>query len=247
MSGTRADTYYDAYWESEGWETRPPRKLVELFERHVAPGHRCLDVGCGDGGTSGVWLQQHAAQYVGVDISKSAVRAACERGLDARVIDDDASLPFADGSFDVAVCIEVLEHLFAPQKTLSEIRRVLRPGGRVVVTVPNIAHWRNRLDLAVLGRFNPRGDSRSPTEPWRDPHLRFFTLGSLAALLEQDGFEIVERGGHAEHGLLHHLPGLRRLARSPEAGTAMRRSASLLPRQLAESIYAVGQTRGAHP
>src|SRR5205823_1707645 len=78
--------------------------LLALFERHVSSDDDCLDVGCGDGGTSGGWLHEHAGSYLGVDISESAIEMASARGLDARLIDDAGDLPFPDGSFDLAIC-----------------------------------------------------------------------------------------------------------------------------------------------
>jgi methionine biosynthesis protein MetW len=241
MAGSSAHDYYDAYWRTEGWVTHPPPELLALLARHVNGNDRCLDVGCGDGGTCGIWLNEHAAGYVGVDISQSAVQMAADRGLDAQRIDDAAELPFEDDCFDLAVCIEVIEHLFEPQHALMEIRRVLRPGGRVIVTVPNAAHWRNRLDLALLGRWNPRGDHLSPSHPWRDPHIRFFSLGSLVSLMHGCGFALLDRGGYAQHAVPLHMPGLRRLIRTPQARPFTRRQAARFPRVLAETIYAVGQ------
>jgi len=240
-----APAYYDAYWERENWSTSPPLKLRELFMTHVRSSDECLDVGCGDGGTSGVWLSEHADSYVGVDIAESALRLARERGLDVRPISDGSDLPFPDGSFDFAVCVEVLEHLFEPQAILAEIRRVLRRNGRLIVTVPNAAHWRNRIDVALLGRWNPRGDDLSASQPWRDPHLRFFTVRSLANLIEHCGFEILESGGFAEHGFSHYIPRLRDLARSPLARPTGRRLAGAFPTLLAGSAYVVGQLQAA--
>ena len=239
MPDSRAADYYDNYWRSEGWETRPALKLVELFERHISDRDECLDVGCGDGGTSGVWCQRRAASYVGVDVSEAAVAVARDRGLAAQPIEDASTLPFADGSFDVAVCVEVLEHLLEPQLAVAETGRVLRPGGRLIATVPNVVHWRNRVD-ALVGRWNPRGDHLSSAEPWRDAHLRFFTLRSLTSLIEQCGFRVVARGGYVEHGWAYYLPGLRRLTSSTGASTATRRAAELHPQLLAANIYVVG-------
>ncbi|HEY3728971.1 MAG TPA: class I SAM-dependent methyltransferase [Solirubrobacteraceae bacterium] len=230
--------YYDRYWRSEGWETRPPLKLLELFHRHISDHDRCLDVGCGDGGTSGIWLNEWAASYVGVDVSEAAVEMARDRGLDVRCVQDAAALPFEEGSFDVAVCVEVLEHLFEPQRAMVEIGRVLRPGGRVILTVPNVAHWRSRVD-GLLGRWNPRGDHLSATEPWRDAHLRFFTIRSLTNMVQRCGFEVVARGGYDEHGFAHYVPGLRRLAGSAPPTAPSRRAAELHPRLLAGRIYVV--------
>ena len=242
MASRGQQDYYDTYWEEEGITTRLPPGLLALFERHVSSDDDCLDVGCGDGGTSGGWLHEHAGSYLGVDISESAIEMASARGLDARLIDDAGDLPFPDGSFDLAICTEVLEHLFAPQRALAEIRRVLRPGGRVIVTVPNLAHWRNRLDLALFGRWNPRGDHLSPVEPWRDPHVRFFTLRSLVDLSESSEIEAVERGGHTQFGFPYFIPELRRLNRTSRPRSATRLLAKRFPRLISETIYVVGRS-----
>jgi len=240
MAASQASDYYDDYWRSEGWETRPARKLLELFERYVSSVDRCVDVGCGDGGTSGVWLREHSAGYVGVDVSEAAVEMARDRGLDARCIEDAAALPFDNSSFDVAVCVEVLEHLFQPQLAVREIHRVLRPDGRLILTVPNVAHWRIRLD-GLLGRWNPRGDHLSAAEPWRDAHVRFFTIRSLTSLIEGCGFKVVDRGGYVEQGFAYFVPGLRRLAGRSPASLATRWAAEAHPRLLAGNIYVVGE------
>ena len=150
---------------------------------------------------------QHGFTYQGVDVSEHAVARARKRGLNARRISDAAQLPMPDDSFDAVVCIEVLEHLFSPMETMLEIKRVLRPGGVLIATVPNVAYWRRRLDLALLGRWNPIGDVRSVAEPWRDPHIRFFNPGALRRLVASAGMNIVASGGHAG-GLLRDLPWL---------------------------------------
>lgn len=207
-------TYYDTYWSADGFcpsgETVPP--LRELFEAHIEPGFDCLDVGCGDGGTSGLWLDSHARSYRGVDVSAPAIALAQEAGLNAQVIDDAATLPFADSSFDAAVCVEVLEHVFEPQRAVAEIARVLRPGGLLIISVPNVAYWRRRADLALLGRWNPLGDELSTTQPWRDPHIRFFTRRALAGMLKSHGYADARVGGYGGT-ILGDIPLLRRLCR----------------------------------
>lgn len=241
MTGSNIRSYYEAYWQSGELKCSPPPELVGLFRRFVTAGDRCLDVGCGDGGTSGPWLTAHAESYLGVDISESAVQMATERGLDARAITDATDLPFEDGSFDLAVCSEVLEHLFEPQHAIAEIRRVLTPGGRLIATMPNVSHWRTRVDLAMLGRWNPRGDRLSPTQPWRDPHLRFFTIDTATTMFEREGYEVVDSGGFSEVGFVEYLPGLRRLARSPEPTAIGRRLGARFPWLMCGRVYVVGQ------
>ena len=191
--------YYEKYWSETGFcprgHTSP--EVAALLEKWIKPGCRCLDVGCGDGRTAGIWLTNRGCDYTGADVSASAVQLARNEGLEAIVIGADGRLPFESDSFDAAVCIEVLEHMFAPQAALSEVRRVLRPHGTLLVTVPNCAYWRRRAELAFLGRWNPIGDDLSVDQPWRDPHVRFFNCGSLQRLLCSIPFAVIEIGGHA--------------------------------------------------
>lgn len=190
--------YYEKYWSEGGFNPKNATwpELARLYSANINRGARCLDVGCGDGNVSGRWLKAHGCDYVGVDISQHAVDQAEMNGLSAVRIDDASALPFDAGSFDVAVCVEVVEHLFQPMGAMLEIHRILRPGGILMVTTPNIAYWRRRLDLALLGRWNPLGDTLSVDQPWRDPHIRFFNPGALKRMLRAAGFEDVRVGAH---------------------------------------------------
>jgi methionine biosynthesis protein MetW len=208
-------SYYDTYWSDGGFQPVGgdlTPQLRSLLRRFVQSGARCLDVGCGDGRTVGPWLVEHGCRYVGVDVSETAVHQAAAVGLDARVIEDATVLPFDDASFDVGLMVEVLEHLFAPHEAVAELHRVLRPGGVLLVTVPNVCYWRRRVDLALFGRWNPFGDDLSVEQPWRDPHVRFFTLRSMARMLRQAGFVSVATEGHGG-AILRDLPLVRRLDR----------------------------------
>jgi SAM-dependent methyltransferase len=191
-------SYYDTYWSSAGYnpESSMDDRLQAIFAKHLPTTGTCLDVGCGRGAI-GPWLTARGLEYQGVDVSANAVREAQAAGLNAIAIDDASHLPFADASFDAVLSIEVLEHLFLPLNALVEMRRVLKPDGVLIVTTPNVAYWRRRADLAVLGRWNPFGDDRGVAEPWRDPHIRFFNPASLRRCLVQAGFVRVAVGAHA--------------------------------------------------
>ena len=106
-------------------------------------------------------------------MSATALERARRRLPGASIVElhPDALLPFEDGAFDLVLCAETIEHVRDVQLFLSEVRRVLRPGGVLAVTTPA-----NRL----VGR---RPDPLSP-------HLRFFTRGSLRSLLRELGFEV---------------------------------------------------------
>lgn len=239
-----ARPYYEKYWSPEGFSPTDkalPKTLQVLFERYVQAAHRTIDVGCGDGSKSGGWLNRHAAGYTGFDVSSHAVELARVRGLEAQLIDDASALPLADGSVDVAVCSEVLEHLFDPLAAVREMRRVLRGGGTMIVTVPNIVNWRSRLDFAILGRWHPGGDELSVSQAWRDPHIRFFTSRSLPALLREAGLDIVEVGGVQDVSVAYRLPVVRRWVGEDRAGRPTRLLTRVAPGLWANHLYAVAR------
>jgi len=229
--------YYESYWSPGGFNPQgvTDRELEILLAQHTGEGDVVIEVGCGDGRKSGVWLQAHQRHYEGLDISPSAVAATQENGLSARVVTDAAAIGAASGSVDCVLCTEVLEHLFAPQEAAKEAHRALRSGGRYIVTVPNVGFWRRRVDMA-FGRWNPLGDEESVHRPWRDPHIRFFTVSTLNRMLIEAGFAAVETSGYGG-GLISHLPLLsrRRQGASSLYAAAERR----LPSVLAYRLFAI--------
>jgi len=222
--------YYERYWSEAGYNPRrddTSEYLRQLFDRYVGPDDDCLDLGCGDGGSSGFYLTAHSRSYVGVDVAQHAIELAEARGFEVVRIDDAASLPFGDESFDVVVCSEVLQNLLQPHLAVAEARRLLRPGGRLIATVPNAAYWRDRV-AALFGVWQPGGDDRARAEPWRSPPIRFFRPATLRRMLVKAGFDHVELMG-LPSPLLGRVPLLRRLSRRPGvmAGAAARASPSL--------------------
>jgi 2-polyprenyl-3-methyl-5-hydroxy-6-metoxy-1,4-benzoquinol methylase len=239
--------YYEAYWTAEQVQSRggqyrseygfltPP--LRDIYERYIPAGANCLDLGCGDGRTSGVWLTRNGRKYTGVDVSEEGVGLARSIGLDARTIEDAASLPFDSGTFDVVICIEVLEHLFTPHLAAKECARVVKPSGILLATTPNVAYWRRRLDMALFGRWHPDGDHLSVEQPWRDPHIRFFNPGALRRMLYQAGFRSVRIGGH-EGSLIGDIPGVRCLRRL-EPRSLYQQLESATPSLFAKRLHAI--------
>jgi SAM-dependent methyltransferase len=175
--------FYEAFWsdapdDPEPWAWRERRVLL-LGE--VAGGERVLDLGCGAGRFVAA-LRDAGADVVGVDIAEAALERArrVAPGADLRLLADDGSIPLEHGSVDLVWCSEVLEHVADVGHTLLEARRVLRPGGRLLVTVPY--HGRVQAAAVALTRFEAHFDPLGQ-------HLRFFTRGSLAATLAAGGFE----------------------------------------------------------
>jgi ubiquinone/menaquinone biosynthesis C-methylase UbiE len=164
------DFWADAPADPEPWEWERRRALL-LGE--ARPGERVLDLGCGAGRFVAA-LREAGADPVGVELAEAALERARANapGADLRLVADDGSLPLEHASVDLVWCSEVLEHVADTAHLLLEVRRVLRPGGRLLVTVPRTRR--------LLTRFDPLGQ-----------HLRFYTRRSLAATLEHTGFEDV--------------------------------------------------------
>lgn len=140
-----------------------------------------LDVGCGDG----LFLDVLGhAPCAGLDLSESAVAACRARGLEARC-GSLGSRPFADQQFDLVTMFHFLEHVSPAAPTLEHLRGLLRPGGEVIVQVPNAAS----LQARVLGRYWAGYDVPR--------HLMNYTGRSLCAGLERHGFEVIQVSHHS--------------------------------------------------
>jgi SAM-dependent methyltransferase len=162
--------YDDELWELVPEEPGPPREPMRRFVRSLGRVERALDLGCGDGRLT---AELDAAELTAADVSPVALARAARRLPDARIVElePDAELPFDDGSFDLVLCAETIEHVRDVQLLLSEIRRVLRPGGTLALSTP-----------AKL----PLGPLPDPLSP----HLRFLSRHSLRRLLDQLGFDV---------------------------------------------------------
>jgi SAM-dependent methyltransferase len=121
-----------------------------------------LEVGGGEGELAERVIQQLGAELVGIDQSEAMVEVQRSKGIDARVGDVQA-LPFADGEFDVAVAAWMLYHVPDLDRGLSELARVLRPGGTLVAVTNGVDHLAELWGLAQratqMGRFNFRSDN----------------------------------------------------------------------------------------
>jgi ubiquinone/menaquinone biosynthesis C-methylase UbiE len=175
-----ASAYDDALWEAAPVDRSPPQHLVE-FVKELAEAESALDLGCGDGA-----LTEHlrAARLVAADVSELALERARKRLSHAELseLEPGDALPFQDSSFDLALCAECLEHVQDIQMLVSELRRVLRPGGRLAITTP--AHGRLTLARAFIFGFESEFDPLAP-------HLRFFSKRFLTGFVQSMGFEVI--------------------------------------------------------
>lgn len=175
----------EAYSAKEGEYFSNPRHdyVAELpLDRDA----KILEVGCGDGATGALALQEKKCSvYCGVELSPTAARRA--RGKITQVVAGDVEkleLPWSPGTFDVLILSEVLEHFVDPWAVLEKLRPLMKSGGRVLASSPNVAHYKVLLMLF-------RGNWVLADSGLMDrTHLRWFTPISYRELFESTGFRV---------------------------------------------------------
>jgi SAM-dependent methyltransferase len=177
--------------------------LRGLLETFIPAGSRCLNVGRGNGEAMGPWLLGHGCSQIDAEVWQAT------------------ALPFEDESFDAALLIAVLDQLGEPQRAATELCRVLRPGGVLLVTATNVAYWRRRLDQVLPGE-DTQGGAFSP--------------GSLRRMLLEAGFSLVGVEGQ-DGAIARHLPLAGRFSKG-RASTPYRLAERLFPSLLGSRVGA---------
>jgi 2-polyprenyl-3-methyl-5-hydroxy-6-metoxy-1,4-benzoquinol methylase len=170
------------------------RTILEL----VGNDRDVLDVGCAEG-----QLARHDTggnRFWGVDFNAQSLEAARPYYSDVARVDLNAYAGepiFGGKRFDAVVFADVLEHLLDPRTLLRSSAEMLKPGGSVIVSLPNIALWRVRLNL-LFGRFE-----YTKYGVMDDTHLRFYTFASARRFVEEAGYDVdVTLGAANELGLI---------------------------------------------
>ncbi len=205
-----------------------PDDAHSILMRLIPPGSHVLELGCATGYLSGYMKRTLGCRITGLEYDAESVAIARTRCSEAYVVDldrDDALRQAqASAPYDVLLAAAVLEHLKYPERLLTDARSLLKPNARVIVSLPNIAHWGVRLRL-LLGRFD-----YSDYGIMDRTHLHFYTARTGRALLEEQGYS-VEQLLIAGSGLQNACNALAHQFRRPQPG-------SLLPGLLAyELIY----------
>ncbi len=208
---------------SAGADHEPRIRLVRALIEG-GRGRRILDVGCADGEVLRPFVG--CDEIHGLDFTQTFVEQACAVGVRARRCDvANEPFPYPDGSFDVVFTGETIEHLIDTDRFLTEINRVLRPGGRLVLTAPNV---RTPVSVAMLVGFGlpPQFSAR-----YRSPHYRDFTLRTLRLALGNNGFDIEQA-----YGASFFVPG---------RGECLTRLARWIPSWASQMVVVATRTRPA--
>ncbi|MEM6382561.1 MAG: bifunctional 2-polyprenyl-6-hydroxyphenol methylase/3-demethylubiquinol 3-O-methyltransferase UbiG [Pseudomonadota bacterium] len=201
-------TIYDdvasRWWSDDIKWVRTLKNLVPgrfaWFDRHIDwPGKKVLDLGCA-GGFMAEALDERGAEVTGIDPAAEAIAAASQHAVQGgRAIRYDVgvgeNMPYADDSFDAVVCVDVLEHVSDLRKVLSEIARVLRPGGLFLYDTIN-RNWLARFVVVTIAedvlRLLPKGT--------HDPD-KFIKPGELCTGLLEAGLEPAGQTGLGPAGI----------------------------------------------
>lgn len=181
--------FYEKYWNERGDElgdfSLKWPKLAPFVPR--GEGVAILDFGCGAGHLiEEMHRLNPAARFMGVDVSREALARARARCPYAQFFEDhEGASSIPDASADFVLSSEVIEHVYDTEQMASEIARVLKPGGKLLLTTPYHGFLKN-LAITLFGfdrHFDPTG-----------PHVRFFSRRTLTALLERHALRVIQYG-----------------------------------------------------
>jgi len=181
--------YYDRYWLSSTSEELGDFAMKWPVIRIYIPKHssqRILDYGCGKGRIlKEVKRLNPRAELGGVDVSAVALRAAKKTLKDVQFhkITDGSRVPLRNGSLDFIIALDVIEHVYDTEQMFHEFTRMLKKGGKILISTPFCGIIKNILvtmiDYELV--YDPLG-----------PHVRYYTKKSLTKCLEDSGFECLE-------------------------------------------------------
>ncbi len=161
-----------------------PDEIVGVLSSMIPVGARILDVGCGTGSVSAHIVANRRASLIGLEPDDARAARARQRGLTVLKAELTPEIIAELGRFDIVLFADLLEHLPDPFSLLQMAKSALSPGGRILISVPNVAHWSVRTELA-MGDFAYRDYGIMDAT-----HLRWFTEASLRSFLENAGLTI---------------------------------------------------------
>lgn len=216
------DSYVTSLRDDEEASQHRAEVVLELLEQEdVSRESRIVDAGCGYGHLLRKLRERGYERSLGIEAIGAAVNELAAEGLPAWHRDLEQGVgDIDDSSVDVAVCLEVLEHLYDPAGALREIRRWLRPGGLLVASVPNEYRLTQRWKML---RGEPIADVSMV-----GGHIKFFDWDAFPEMIESTGFRVVGRRAEGGIRVREIVPGYVRLMRA-------------LPTLLAKWIFVVAR------
>lgn len=186
---TKAEEVYStAYSQLEEQFGIPDRKIIcDMPEEDLT----ILSLGSGD--CADIWFLADKNNIYALDGSPAAIKKAAAHNINGLVCNLEEKLPFPDKMFDLVVCKDLLEHLLNPESLLKEINRVIKPDGKLIVSVPNHFYLFFRLRLLFGGNLIWKSLMHNHSiyyEEWNYMHIRFFTFNGFKHFIQLGGFAI---------------------------------------------------------
>jgi methionine biosynthesis protein MetW len=178
-------------------------RVMALIADLVPVGSRVLDLGCGTGELLAFLQRERGCSGYGVELADANVLACVRRGVNVIQLNLEEGLTlFADQSFDVVLQLDTMQHLRNTERMLQETARVGRMG---IVSFPNFAHWRNRVQVA-LGRMPV---TKVLPYQWYDtPNIRVGTLTDFEVLARKNGLQVLDAFGIQDGQAVRRWPNL---------------------------------------
>lgn len=173
--------HYPPEREEDVWRRYRLKAIARCLSSLVLEG-LLLDVGCNDCSIT-KFLPSNGCDYLGVDLSMSALEEGKPHG---RVQCDACSIPLTNGTVDILVCSEIIEHLEEPHRMLKEIERVLKPKGKLVISTPN-------RESAFLQVQNSLHMPKFHDWKYVESHFQTYSPEEFDTLLKQHGFTVVKK------------------------------------------------------
>ncbi len=169
---------------------------IRFILNSVGTNFRVLDIGCNDGFIGSMLLKKRNDVY-GVDFAQRKVSIAKKRGIKATVVDiESQDLPYRSNYFDVVLLADVIEHVFDTDVLLCRIHRVLKRGGTLIITTPNVASLGRRAMLLFgINPFLEYSTRYIDYAPIPVGHIRYYTHADLRRQLQRNHFHSVTTEG----------------------------------------------------
>jgi len=202
-------TYYESEWkkklerpEYRTTETRW-RSRWEFAIKHIKPSSTVLDVACGDGILGELLIMNKSCQVYGIDLCDYALEISRNRGIITSYCDmSEDKFPFEDNSFDYTTMLCSIEHIINPLHAIKEAKRVLKPKGKMIITLPNAVNFKNRF-LFLFGKVPL---DLLHIKPGEGMHIQFYNYKNefeTRVLNYVDGIKIVYKVGDLKNPKAH--------------------------------------------
>ena len=177
-----------------------PNNIDRIQISMIPEGANVLEIGCATGFMSEYLKKKMNCRVTGIEAEPAQAKEAeerCDELICGKIDNTDIQRKLDDivqkkGRFDVVFMSQVIEHIAYPEDVLTAVHRWIAPGGFLIISTCNIAHWRCRMKL-MMGRWE-----YEESGVYDNSHLRFFTINSFQKMMERCKYEIIDEGYSVE-------------------------------------------------